>query len=272
MTDLNQPPLRLIHDPAALADPALAGVRHDLELASNHAPLHYDVEAGLARFEQAMVGTKLATASGATLRVLGWVVATSVLLGGSIGAAKLMQESDAPRITAAMTPPQDLHTQDAPVAGPASLGTREPGEPVAEAGQPAGFGDAGAAIVQPEGGDPALDVPTPPRPDTIHPAIKPSSKPEPTPAPTPEPELDEAAQINAARKALASDPAKTLALMQAAEQQFPNGVMIQERRGYTILALMALGRTAEAEQQANAYLERWPNGPLSHRVREAVGR
>jgi hypothetical protein len=48
--------------------------------------------------------------------------------------------------------------------------------------------------------------------------------------------------------------------------------MIQERRGYAILALVALGRRSEADQQADAYLERWPNGPLSRRVRDALGR
>jgi hypothetical protein len=268
MTDMNQPPVRLLDDPA-IAD----ALRHDLELASNHAPLHYDVEAGLARFEKSVVGSKLSSTSGASLRVLGWVIGATVLLGGAFGAASVMSQDAAPRTTLAMSPSADLHTQDAPVAGPTSSGTREPGAPVAEAGQ-AGVGDAGAAIVQPAGGNPALDEPTPPRPDTTHPVDEPSdSKPGSTPKPEPEPSLaDEATQINAARQALASDPAKTLALMEAAEKQFPNGAMIQERRGYAILALVALGRTTEAEQQADAYLERWPNGPLSRRVRDALGR
>jgi hypothetical protein len=266
MTDLNQPPTRLLDDPA-LAD----ALRHDLELASAHAPISYDVDAGLARFEQSLAATKLGSASGATVRMLGWVVGATVLLGGAFGAVDSMRQRDTPRVTVAMTPSTELHTQDGPVAGPTSSGTREPGEPVAEAGQ-AGVGDAGAALVQPAGGNPALDVPTPPRPDTSHsPAASPESKPE--PAPSNETSLaDEATQINAARQALASDPAEALALMEAAERLFPNGSMIQERRGYAILALVALGRTAEAEQQADAYLERWPNGPLSRRVRDALGR
>jgi hypothetical protein len=199
--------------------------------------------------------------------VLGWIVGATVLLGGAFGAAELMRRDDAPRITAAMTPPKDtdLRSEDAPVAGLMSSHAREPGEPVAEAGQQARVGDAGAALAQPEGGDPALDAPTPPRPATTHPVPV-------APTHSLADEADEAMQINAARQALADDPATTLALMQAAEQQFPNGAMIQERRGYAILALVGLGRTAEAEQQANAYLERWPNGPLSRRVRDALGR
>jgi hypothetical protein len=262
MTDLNQTPIRLLEDPAVTD-----ALRRDLQLASSHAPITFDIEAGLARFEQARFGTKLNSTSSTVMsgmRVLGWLVGATVLLGGVMGAADLMRQDDAPRITAAMTPPKDidLRSEDAPVAGLPSSHAHEPGEPVAEAGQQAGVGDAGAALAQPEGGDPALDAPTPPRPATTHPVTTP-------PAPS---MADEAAQINAARKALADDPATTLALMQAAEQLFPDGAMIQERRGYAILALVGLGRTAEAEQQADAYLERWPNGPLSRRVRDALGR
>lgn len=265
MTDPKQMPIRLLDDPA-VSD----ALRRDLELASSHAPITFDIEAGLARFEQARFGTKLngsAGTAGTGLRVLGWIVGATVLLGGVIGAADLIRHDDAPRIAAAMTPVKDtdLRSEDAPVAGLTPSHAHQPGEPVAEAGQQAQVGDAGAALAQPEGGDPALDAPTPPRPATTSPAT--------TPPAAPAPSLqDEAMQINAARQALASDPAQTLSLMQEAEQQFPNGAMIQERRGYAILALVALGRTAQAEQQADAYLERWPNGPLSRRVRDALGR
>lgn len=256
MTDPKQIPIRLLEDPAVTD-----ALRRDLELASSHAPITFDVEAGLARFEQARFGTKLNGAAASSLRVLAWVVGASVLIGGALGAAGLLQQDDAPRITAAMTPPKDtdLHREDAPEAGVTPAHAHEPGEPVAETGHQDRVGDVGAGLAQPEGGDPALDASKPPRPAT--------DPVDPTPS-----LADEAVQINAARKALADDPAKTLALMQAAEQQFPNGAMIQERRGYAILALVALGRTAEAEQQADAYLERWPNGPLSRRVKDALGR
>jgi hypothetical protein len=263
MSDPKQIPIRLLDDPSLLAsDGGWDALRRDLELASNHAPITFDVEAGLARFEQARLATKLDSTAGSSLRVLGWVVGATVLIGGALGAAGLIGQEDAPRIFAAMTPVNDtdLRIEGGPVAGPASSHARPPGEPVAEAGPSARVGDAGAALAQPEGGDPALDVPKPPRPATTHPV---------TPAPS---LADEAAQINAGRNALDDDPAATLALLQAAEQQFPNGAMIQERRGYAILALVALGRRSEADQQADAYLERWPNGPLSRRVRDALGR
>jgi hypothetical protein len=266
MTDPNQMPIRLLEDPSVSE-----ALRLDLEIASNHAPIAFDVEAGLARFEQARVTTKVGSASGTGLRVLGWVIGATVLIGGALGAADLMSRDHAPQIAAAVTPEAlptkpavpakpELKPEDAPVAGSMSSIAREPGESVAEAGQQARVGEADAALAQPEGDDPALDDPTPPRPATTHPV---------EPAPS---LADEAAQINAARQALTHDPAKALALMQAAEQEFPNGAMIQERRGYAILALVALGRTAQAQEQADAYLERWPNGPLSRRVRDALGR
>jgi hypothetical protein len=277
MTDLKQSPIRLLEDPS-VSD----ALRRDLELASSHAPITFDIEAGLARFEQARFGTKLNSTAGTTLRVLGWVIGATVLLGGAFEAASLIGQDDAPRISSgsgAMAPAKDtdLRSEDGRVAGLTSSLAREPGEPVAEAGHPARVGDAGAALAQPEGGDPALDAPKPPRPDTSHPDTGhqdtgDSDTSHADTGPQTPSLADEAAQINAARKVLAEDPAKALALMQAAELQFPNGAMIQERRGYAILALVALGRTAEAEEQADAYLERWPNGPLSRRVRDALGR
>jgi hypothetical protein len=45
----------------------------------------------------------------------------------------------------------------------------------------------------------------------------------------------------------------------------------RERRGHAILALVALGRMAEAKKRAREYLERYPTGAQSHRIREAVG-
>ena len=58
MNDPKQMPIRLLEDPA-VSD----ALRHDLELASSHSPIAFDMEAGLARFEQARVGTKLSSAT-----------------------------------------------------------------------------------------------------------------------------------------------------------------------------------------------------------------
>jgi outer membrane biosynthesis protein TonB len=247
-----QAPTRLLADPNL--DPLL---RRDLELASNHAPVHYSVEAGLSRFEQALHGATTVPLGGtvAGLRVLGWFVGALALVGvGYLVVAKpkpelLAQQPSDPATTdqpatatdqPPVTPPDPVATSEVPVVAPADPSTPEPKpEPEPELS-----------------GDP----PTP----------KPSPRPS---EPKPKPSLaDEAAQINAARKLLTSDPGKALALVEAAELEFPDGAMLQERRGYAILALVSLERRSEAETRADAYLERWPNGPLSRRVRDALGR
>lgn len=278
MTDLIQEPTRLLDDPELDAE-----LRHDLEIASNHAPLAYSVEAGFARFEQTIHGATTMPPGGSVsgLRVLGWFLGAALLLGGvgSLLAGVLADEpndGEAIEVAHASASSTSVRTEDEPVAVPRSSDAHEPAasqlgrESVAEAGVADGVGDAGPAPTQAEGDNPALDAPAPPR------STSKSSEPrEPDSDPDPDSAdslANEAAQIAAARKALTGDPGKALALMQAAEQQFPNGAMIQERRGYTILALVALGRTAEAEAAGDAYLERWPNGTLSRRVRDALGR
>jgi hypothetical protein len=269
---LSQEPTRLLDDPELDL-----GLRHDLEIASKHAPLNYSVDAGLARFEQAIHGATTVPAGGSIsgLRVLGWFLGAVALIGGAgyliaEGRGTATSHDAVAQVASAAT---TIRTEEEPVAVPRSSDARElPSGPLAresvgEAGMRDGAGDAGPASTQAEGGSPTLDAPVPPRP-----ASKPSTKSVAEAADPAASLADEAAQINAARKALASDPGKALALMEAAEQQFPDGAMIQERRGYTILALVALGRDDDAEALAGAYLQRWPNGPLSRRVRDALER
>ena len=119
MTDpLSQAPTRL------LDDPSLGGLlRDDLQFASNAAPRPYNVEAGLARFEQAINGGAAAAAStGAGLRVLGWLVGATVLVSGGIGAGWMANMSgSAPADHASVIPvAAELETrdQDAPQGAP----------------------------------------------------------------------------------------------------------------------------------------------------------
>jgi hypothetical protein len=282
--------------PRLLDDPTLdAGLRRDLELARSHAPIAYSVDAGLARFEATLTSAGAApaiTTAGGTiagLRVLGWFVGVAALVGvgvGLLGSSDATDSSDpiahvgrAPR--SANAGHTAVRAEEQPVVGlrssAASAGPQgsDASELVAEAGEPGEAGEVGAASVRVEGDNPArdLDAPEPPRPTPkASGSSGGSSGPHETAEAEPAGQLDEATQINAARLALASDPGKALALVAAAEKQFPNGSMIQERRGYAILALVALDRTAEAQERADAYLERWPNGPLSRRIRAALER
>ncbi len=280
---LTQEPTRLLDEPDI--DPIL---REDLELARAHPPIAYSVDAGLARFEQAIHGASTVPAGGTLIgaRVLGWFIGAVALIGGGALALGLADDAEPDLVHAqarvhagaseASGASQTVRAEEPPVTARSSAARDVPGgararESVVEAGALGRAEDAGAAAqaedagaaAQAEGDGPPLAEPSPPRP-----ASKARAR-----APEPGGSLaDEAAQINAARKALARDPGEALALMEAAEHEFPAGAMVQERRGYAILALVALGRTAEASQRADAYLERWPNGPLSGRIRDALGR
>ena len=280
-------PLRLLEDPALDA-----GLRLDLELAAAQAPVVYDAGAGLARFESALTAGASTLPPGGTglgLRALGWFIGASVLVAGGVGAAHIVRAahaSDAPivvqtparihdrshdrsRNTSRNTSQDPLRGEGDTVAGP-SPSDAEPapldaglGGSAVEAPVGDEAGDASAASARAGGNSPALGTSAPPRPNSNVPG-EPSNERSPAPAGS---LADEAKQINAARKALSADPARTLALVEAAAKDFPNGALVQEREGYAVLALAALGRQEQAQARAQRYLEHWPNGTLARRVR-----
>ncbi|KIG16275.1 Fe-S oxidoreductase [Enhygromyxa salina] len=263
-------------DPESLAptrlldDPSLSGIlRDDLQAMSAQAPLPYDVDAGLERFQQTI---QAAPAGPSGTSVLGWVVIAAVLISGGVGAGWLASGSGAHETGdhAGVVAIADAH-EDPVVAAPAAaapsadLAAAAPSADLAADPAATNPAETAKAPVPAAASEPEPEPATAPEAHE-RPAAKPAIAPEPAPS-----LADEAKQINAGRKLLTSDPAQTLAIMKAAEQQFPNGAMIQERTGYTILALVALNRRPEAEQVATSYLQRWPNGPLARRVRDALG-
>ena len=280
MTDpLSQAPVRLLDDPSLAAS-----LRGDLQLAAQPA-LTYNVEAGLARFESSLAAGASPTTLGAskalmTSRVLGWVLGAGVLVAGSVGAGQLVEHARTPRThagvvvqtpskIAAVERAQEVRAQHGEVVESSSLGAGAaravPGESAAAArsGELARDASLAPAAEQAGGNSSGSDGVAP---------LRPVSKSSGAEAADPQPSLaDEARQINEARKALKSDPARALALTEAAAKAFPQGAMIQEREGYAILALAALGRSDEARARADEYLARWPNGTLSKRVQAAVG-
>lgn len=64
---------------------------------------------------------------------------------------------------------------------------------------------------------------------------------------------EEARVIEAARRALATNPAQTLSLVQRHQQQFPEGALGVERRVLLIEALYRLGRQTEAAHALEAF-------------------
>jgi hypothetical protein len=69
----------------------------------------------------------------------------------------------------------------------------------------------------------------------------------------------EAELLERARRALATDPARALALAQQHQKQYPNGVLQQERDVITIEALRRLGKVKEADQRAGTFQRQYPD-------------
>lgn len=95
-----------------------------------------------------------------------------------------------------------------------------------------------------------------------------------SPAPHP-PEVDdrikrEIEHTDRMRRALEDDPSRALALAREGERMFAQGMFTMERKGHEVLAMSALGRKDEAQRLGQAFLKRWPKGPLSERVRRAI--
>jgi len=80
----------------------------------------------------------------------------------------------------------------------------------------------------------------------------------------------EAKLVAQARRALAGDPARALALTEQVEREFPNGLLGEERRALEIRALAALGKSSEAKSAAKAFLAEYPDGPQAAAVRRAI--
>jgi len=69
----------------------------------------------------------------------------------------------------------------------------------------------------------------------------------------------EASLLEQARSALGADPARALSLTQQHAQQFPRGLLVQEREVIAISALRRLGRNSEAEARAARFDARYPH-------------
>jgi hypothetical protein len=69
---------------------------------------------------------------------------------------------------------------------------------------------------------------------------------------------DEPQLIERARKALAADPRRALALTQEHQRRFPAGALGVERDVIAVEALARSGQTAEARRRATAFEAKYP--------------
>jgi hypothetical protein len=81
---------------------------------------------------------------------------------------------------------------------------------------------------------------------------------------------EEAAALAAAQRALASSPARSLALLQEHAQKFPRSALTEERSVFTIEALVALSRSAEARRELARLELGYPNSAHLGKARRLV--
>jgi hypothetical protein len=95
----------------------------------------------------------------------------------------------------------------------------------------------------------------------------------PTPAPI-APAADssrrEIEQLVRVRALLESDPAAAYRLAQRSEQEFPNGVLSEERQALQVLALAKSGASEDARRKARAFFRRYPESPMRGLLEQAL--
>jgi hypothetical protein len=80
----------------------------------------------------------------------------------------------------------------------------------------------------------------------------------------------EIAMLQRARRALNADNGRlAVGLVQELDEQFPRGILIEERDATRILGLCQLGRVDEARRVARSFLERYPGSVYAERVRRS---
>lgn len=133
----------------------------------------------------------------------------------------------------------------------------------------------------------APSVPTPLPPPVVQPAMQPqpAAVAEPTPEPVAAasvvpirpakeapPVWDEPQLIEKARRALATDPRRALALTQEHQRRFPGGALGVEREVIALEALARTGQTAEAKRRALAFQANHPKSIHLPRVHALLTR
>lgn len=243
MTDL--PPKRLLDDPTVAAE-----LRQDLR-AERERPVDYDAAAGLAAFSATLgaagVAGKAAVAKASAAKAASGVGGG---VGGTVGA---------------------------------KLGMAALAKGAATLLVVGGLGVAGYQVAQRSPSDPPA-APRSTAPQVTAPAVAPIEPP-PAPGVQPEepsaelpvqtaPERDplqaEIAMLARIKRNLDARPAVAYRLSQQAQTRFGEGMLYQEREGLAVLALVKLGRMAEAQARGRRFLSRFPNSPLSQRVQAAL--
>lgn len=244
-------------EPVRLRDEAGidARLREDLA-AAREVDVGYDVAAGVARFEAGLAAGIPMPAEPAAIgggSVWGLGIGAAV-----VGTAALVWALASPSPGAAVieTPAAIAEADDVPVV--ATKAERAP--VVVPDVVPAPIVDV--SPVEPVIAPPVEKRPEPRKPS---PAVVVPEAP-----PTDEDRLKaEMAATRAAERALATDPARALTLVRAADREFAAGMFAEDREGIAALARLQLGGDG-AQAAAQAYLDAHPKGTYAERLRRAL--
>lgn len=136
--------------------------------------------------------------------------------------------------------------------------------------------DAPAVVVEPEPAPvappidtaPLVEEPPAPEPEKAPAVTKPlnakptkaTAEPEPEPAESkPASKPSESSLLDAARRSLATQPERTIALANQHRALYPQGMLAQEREMLVVEALRRLGRTDEAKRHDDEFKSRYPS-------------
>jgi hypothetical protein len=82
----------------------------------------------------------------------------------------------------------------------------------------------------------------------------------------------EIAQLQRIRALLERDPAAACRLAQRSEQEYPLGLLSEERQALQVLALAKTGATEAAARKARQFFARYPESPMRERLESALNK
>lgn len=280
----NQEPVRWLDDPSASA-----ALRADLGHAAKAGAGGVDYAATLVALRGAIASQTgaLAPAAMAGKSAAFKAVVGGLVIGGIAGLWALRSDPDAGMSSGGAAPPTTAQVVVAERIDPATGPAIGPSRPRVDAPQQRA---ATPSIVAPVSPSPIeIESPRPPvAEDTVDrapqaEADKPTRRPrvaeadpadsgpaDSGPADVADDVMREAKLVALARKQLGTDPAKALASTKLHGREFPNGVLVEERRAIEVRALAQLDRMEEARRAADAFLRDFGDGPHAAAVRRAV--
>lgn len=226
-------PERLLDDPF-MSD----RLKVDLARVRDNSQVDYDVSSGAAVFRRALERIPLTVGqvegAGSAASQFRQPLALKLIVGGLAAAGLYYYFQGQETETISTTLP--------PVVAYQPPETEAPARPPAIA--------SGTSLASPPRQEQAqLEATVPPNPRPVSPQVVPTM-------------MNEVAQLKQVRLASKSNPHEALRLAREGHQQFPDGLLYEEREGLLILSLQKLNQVAEAKQRAALFKSRYPKSAL----------